>query len=165
MLCNKRKGSMLCNNPGCPQFGSYECKELKLHGRHKCTECDFVAKRSSDLSKHVRSVHEGVVYHCEKCQFHSKSKYHLAIHIQSKHDGIVFPCDHCEFSAQRKRQLKRHINTAHKSVLHSEISCLEFKETKTMHTFKVSDESKDLSQVSNLKPPSPFFSCEEMKYI
>ena len=158
---------MLCNNPGCPQFGSYECKELKLHGRHKCAQCGFASKRSSNLSKHVRSVHEGVVYHCEKCQFHSKSKYHLAFHIQSKHDGIVFPCDHCEFSAQSKWQLRYHIKTAHKSVLQSEISSLslEFKEAKTMHTLKVSDESKDLSQVSNLKPPSPFFSCEEMKYI
>ena len=162
-----RKWSMLCNSPGCPQFGSNECKELKLHGRHKCSECDFVAKRSSNLSKHVRNVHDGVVYHCEKCQFHSKSKYYLAIHIQSKHEGIVFPCDHCEFLAQRKRQLKNHMNTAHKNLLQSEISspCLEFKEAKTMHTHKVHDESKDLSQVSNLKPPSPFFSCEEMKYI
>ena len=128
----------------------------------KCEECEYVAKRSSNLSTHVRSVHEGVVYHCEKCRYHSKSKHNLAIHIQSKHDGIMFPCNHCEFSAQRKRQLKYHINTAHKSVLHSEISSQsqEFKEAKTMHTFKVSDESKDLSQVSNLKPPSPFFPCE-----
>ena len=78
----------------------------------------------------------------------------MAIHIQSKLDGIVFPCDHCEFSAQSKRQLKYHISTNHKSVLKSEISspCLEFKEAKTMHTHKVHDESKDLSQVSNLKP-------------
>lgn len=77
------KSTKVCNDPVCPQLGSNECKELKLHGRHKCTECDFVTKRSSYLSEHVRSVHEGVVYHCEKCQFHSKSKYHLAFHIQS----------------------------------------------------------------------------------
>ena len=117
--------NMVCNNPVCPQFGSNECKELKLHGRHKCAECDYVAKASCDLSKHVRSVHEGVVYHCEECQYYSKSKYDLKIHVQSKHDGIVFSCDHCELSSLKKRQLRYHINTAHKSVLQSEISGIQ----------------------------------------
>ena len=125
MLCNKRKSSMLCNNPGCPQFGSYECKELKLHGRHKCAQCGFASKKSSNLSKHVRSVHEGVVYHCEECQYYSKSKYDLKIHVQSKRDGIVFSCDHCELSPLNKRQLRYHINTAHKSVLQCEISGIQ----------------------------------------
>ena len=109
--------NMVCNNPVCPHFGSNECKELKLHGRHKCAECDFVAKRLNNLSKHVRSVHEGVVYPCEKCQYYSTRKYNLNIHIHSKHDGFMFSCEHCEFSAQMKGELKDHINTAHKGVL------------------------------------------------
>ena len=111
------KSRKVCNDPVCPQFGSNECKELKLHGRHKRAECDFVAKRLNNLSKHVRSVHEGVVYPCEKCQYYSTRKYNLNIHIQSKHDGYMFSCEHCEFSAQMKGELKDHINTAHKGVL------------------------------------------------
>ena len=30
--------NMAYNNPLCPEFGSTEYKELKLHGRHKCAE-------------------------------------------------------------------------------------------------------------------------------
>ena len=78
----------LCNDITCSHFGSNECKEIELHGRHKCAECDFVTIRLQDLKRHIERKHEGVIYRCEKCQYFSKSKYDLHIHRQSKHSNI-----------------------------------------------------------------------------
>ena len=82
------KKIMLCNNVTCSQFGSNECTQLELHGRHKCAECDFVTIRLQDLNRHIGRRHDGEIYRCEKCQYFSKTKYDLHIHRQSKHSNI-----------------------------------------------------------------------------
>jgi len=50
-----------------------------------CKECGKTCSEKSNLTKHIRSQHEGIVYPCAYCDHKSKQNSHLKGHIKAKH--------------------------------------------------------------------------------
>ena len=50
-----------------------------------CKECGKTCAEKSNLTKHIRSQHEGIVYPCAYCDHKSKQNSHLKGHIKAKH--------------------------------------------------------------------------------
>uniref|UniRef100_A0A8C1YTZ3 Zinc finger X-chromosomal protein-like n=1 Tax=Cyprinus carpio TaxID=7962 RepID=A0A8C1YTZ3_CYPCA len=98
-----------------------EPDELLQHGltheeakTHQCTHCDHKSSNSSDLKRHIISVHTKDYPHkCEVCGkgFHrpSELKKHSAAHKAKK----LHQCRHCSFKIADPFVLSRHILSAH----------------------------------------------------
>ncbi|XP_018607851.1 zinc finger protein 711-like [Scleropages formosus] len=104
----------------CPQAFADD-KELQRHNEifqghkaHQCPHCDHKSTNSSDLKRHIISVHTKDFPHkCEVCDkgFHrpSELKKHSEIHKGSK----VHQCRHCDFKISDPFTLSRHILSVH----------------------------------------------------
>ena len=142
------KKRMLCNDNTCSQFGSNECKEIELHGRHKCAECDFASRLLQDLNRHLERMHEGAIYRCEKCQYCSKTKNDLIIHLHSKHsnNGKELKlhgrqkCAECDFVAKRSNDLSKHVRSVHEGVVYHCEECQYY--SKSKYDLKIHVQSK-----------------------
>ncbi|KAL1248744.1 hypothetical protein QQF64_022062 [Cirrhinus molitorella] len=98
-----------------------EPDELLQHGltheeakTHQCTHCDHKSSNSSDLKRHIISVHTKDYPHkCEVCGkgFHrpSELKKHSAAHKAKK----LHQCRHCNFKIADPFVLSRHILSVH----------------------------------------------------
>uniref|UniRef100_A0A8C5R1X8 C2H2-type domain-containing protein n=1 Tax=Leptobrachium leishanense TaxID=445787 RepID=A0A8C5R1X8_9ANUR len=98
-----------------------DSKELQAHTimhqeskSHQCLHCDHKSSNSSDLKRHIISVHTKDYPHkCEVCEkgFHrpSELKKHEAAHRGKK----MHQCRHCEFQIADPFVLSRHILSVH----------------------------------------------------
>ena len=59
--------------------------EEKSRKEFSCTECGKTCSEKSNLTKHVQSMHEGIVYPCTQCDHKAKQTAHLKSHIKAKH--------------------------------------------------------------------------------
>jgi len=76
--------------------------------------CNKAFSQSYNLTKHKKTVHEGVYYECEECgrRFgvkHNMSRHFQTVHLQEKR----FKCPTCGIKFARKQDLKRHVMTVH----------------------------------------------------
>ena len=81
----------------------------------ECPECGKVFSKQSNMLKHYRSEHEGIMYPCNQCDYKAKKQSHLKRHIQSKHEGIKYPCNQCDSQFADRRGLQRHL-TKHEGI-------------------------------------------------
>ncbi|XP_063812292.1 zinc finger X-chromosomal protein isoform X2 [Pseudophryne corroboree] len=98
-----------------------DSKDLQAHAflhqeskSHQCLHCDHKSSNSSDLKRHIISVHTKDYPHkCEFCDkgFHrpSELKKHEAAHRGKK----MHQCRHCEFQIADPFVLSRHILSVH----------------------------------------------------
>ncbi|XP_038658155.1 zinc finger X-chromosomal protein-like isoform X1 [Scyliorhinus canicula] len=98
-----------------------DAKELQKHAimhqghkTHQCTHCDHRSSNSSDLKRHIISVHTKDYPHkCEVCDkgFHrpSELKKHMSTHKGKK----LHQCRHCDFKIADPFVLSRHILSVH----------------------------------------------------
>ncbi|NP_001081639.1 zinc finger Y-chromosomal protein 1 [Xenopus laevis] len=98
-----------------------DSKDLQEHAilhqeskNHQCLHCDHKSSNSSDLKRHIISVHTKDYPHkCEVCEkgFHrpSELKKHEAAHKGKK----MHQCRHCEFHIADPFVLSRHILSVH----------------------------------------------------
>ncbi|XP_075052687.1 zinc finger X-chromosomal protein isoform X2 [Mixophyes fleayi] len=98
-----------------------DSKDLQAHAflhqeskSHQCLHCDHKSSNSSDLKRHIISVHTKDYPHkCEVCEkgFHrpSELKKHEAAHRGKK----MHQCRHCEFQIADPFVLSRHILSVH----------------------------------------------------
>lgn len=98
-----------------------DSKDLQAHvilhqesKSHQCLHCDHKSSNSSDLKRHIISVHTKDYPHkCEVCEkgFHrpSELKKHEAAHRGKK----MHQCRHCEFQISDPFVLSRHILSVH----------------------------------------------------
>ena len=58
---------------------------MKTDRTYDCNQCNKQFANQGNLTKHIKSVHEGVKYACNQCdqQFSQQSK--AITHIQNKH--------------------------------------------------------------------------------
>lgn len=131
----------------CPQAFSDE-KELLRHAElfqghktHQCPHCDHKSTNSSDLKRHVISVHtkdfphkcdvcdKGFhrpselkkhgethkgkkVHHCRHCDFRTPDPFILSGHILSVHTkDLPFKCKKCKRGFRLQPELKKHMKT------------------------------------------------------
>nr|XP_056715225.1 zinc finger protein 711 isoform X4 [Euleptes europaea] len=104
----------------CPQAFSDE-KELLQHAElfqghkiHQCSHCDHKSTNSSDLKRHIISVHTKDFPHkCEVCEkgFHRPSE--LKKHSESHKGKKIHQCRHCDFKTSDPFVLSGHILSVH----------------------------------------------------
>lgn len=87
---------------------------FQAHRTHQCTHCDHRSSNSSDLKRHIISVHTKEFPHkCEVCDkgFHrpSELKKHMSTHKGKK----LHQCRHCDFKIADPFILSRHILSVH----------------------------------------------------
>ncbi|KAJ8405753.1 hypothetical protein AAFF_G00311900 [Aldrovandia affinis] len=104
----------------CPQAFPDD-KELQKHTEifqghktHQCPHCDHKSTNSSDLKRHIISVHTKDFPHkCEVCEkgFHRPSE--LKKHSETHKGNKVHQCRHCDFKISDPFTLSRHILSVH----------------------------------------------------
>ncbi|XP_036380617.1 zinc finger protein 711-like [Megalops cyprinoides] len=104
----------------CPQAFADD-KELQKHMEifqghkaHQCPHCDHKSTNSSDLKRHIISVHTKDFPHkCEVCEkgFHRPSE--LKKHSETHKGNKVHQCRHCDFKISDPFTLSRHILSVH----------------------------------------------------
>ena len=93
-----------------------EMQEIKNEITNNMYECEQCHKKYNDrrnLSRHRRSVHDGVKYACDQCGYQARFQGDLFRHIQSQHEGVKYVCDQCDYQAAQKCNLSEHIKRKH----------------------------------------------------
>ena len=80
----------------------------------KCSKCDKVFNDTSNLKKHVFTIHDKLKFECNLCNKKFTYQY-LIVHKKVAHVGIEkVPCNQCDYLFSSKHALKRHVETIHK---------------------------------------------------
>ena len=74
--------------------------------RLECEICGYKAKRTTHLTLHKESKHEGVTYGCDICNFKTIQKGFLTVHKQVEHEGKRFECTVCNFKAKHRQKIR-----------------------------------------------------------
>lgn len=84
----------------------------------QCPKCEHRCSRSSDLKKHIKSVHENLQdQQCPHCEFKCSRACSLKLHIKGVHNQIKdFVCDRCDYKTSYKGHLNEHILSVHEQV-------------------------------------------------
>jgi KRAB domain-containing zinc finger protein len=104
----------------CPECGKHlvnVAEHIKLvHRKEKrfhCAECEYKCCFSSDLQKHIDSVHRRLKHSCPECR---KEIVNVAEHIRLVHKRETqFKCHQCNYTAYKKQDLKKHLTSVHKT--------------------------------------------------
>ena len=80
-----------------------------------CIHCGKVFGGSSNMIKHVRSVHEKIkeTYPCGQCPKLYQSRSARYLHRKADHEGVRHYCDKCERWFSRKHHLVEHMESEH----------------------------------------------------
>ncbi|KAI3351870.1 hypothetical protein L3Q82_020700 [Scortum barcoo] len=84
------------------------------HKTHQCPHCEHKSTNSSDLKRHIISVHtKDFPHQCDVCEkgFHRPSE--LKKHAETHKGNKVHQCRHCNFNAPDTFTLSRHILSLH----------------------------------------------------
>lgn len=87
---------------------------LQGHKSHQCLHCEHKSTNSSDLKRHIISVHTKDFPHkCDMCDkgFHRPSE--LKKHAETHKVGRLHQCRHCDFKTPDPFTLSRHILSLH----------------------------------------------------
>ena len=111
----------------------YPCKEcgrilttnysLKEHRKNQhqsnnfaaipCNICDNKFHSHSNLTTHVKTVHEGFKVSCNQCGREFGQKSTLKRHRKIVHEGFRFKCDKCNYTSVGKNIVKKHLEDHH----------------------------------------------------
>ena len=81
----------------------------------KCKNCNALFKRKSNLTRHIKEVHEKKKpFQCKICNSTFTQKHSLISHIKAIHDGEKpFKCISCDASFTQKSNLVSHVRVVH----------------------------------------------------
>merc|ERR1719354_1309229 len=160
-----------------------EGPKKKRESKHKCTECNYTANKSSNLKTHIEAkhrnnmyscvdcdfttttlaylrVHRGIVFKCDLCEYQTGSDKNLKVHISASHETGEFNCPSCEYTAQSKTRLQYHVNRVHKGKVF-----VRKKVTFFCDQCSASFSSQKLLDIHiEVKHGTQMFSCSECKY-
>ena len=120
----KNDGMFQCNH--C-EYQSSSTSNLKKHirsihehdGMFQCNHCEYISGCTSNLRKHIRSMHEHVKYACNLCQYQATSQSSLKRHKQSIHEGVKYDCNQCNYQGTNQWLLKCHLKSKLEGVRYS----------------------------------------------
>ena len=76
-----------------------------------CKSCNFTATDSSNLKRHIQTVHERSRYSCQYCDKMFTAKNMMKSHIDYKHLQIKHSCEECGKVFTSKTGYSKHIAT------------------------------------------------------
>jgi len=83
-------------------------------GDFACSHCDYRAKRSPFLKRHVKARHADKNFMCTLCNFRSAQRWCVKQHIVEVHKKLrLYLCPHCQHRAGSKGNLNLHVRTVH----------------------------------------------------
>ena len=91
-------------------------KETKGNKIYQCMKCEYQSTVSSNLYRHVQSIHEGRFYQCDKCEYQAKQNGNLIRHVKSMHEGKKYQCSACGKNFSLIENLKVHTKSMHDGV-------------------------------------------------
>jgi len=94
----------------------YRHKKEKLYTCEKCDK-QFTFKRA--LTRHVASIHDGMVVECDLCGKKFNQIDNLRRHKQTIHEGVRYNCELCDYKATKKEYLRTHNEKHHYLQYHS----------------------------------------------
>jgi len=99
----------------------------KNKNKHACPQCKYKCSRASNLTKHIKAVHEKIKgFKCDKCKYECYEAVHLRRHIKAVHEKIKgFKCDKCKYTCSEGSTLHRHIKicTGELNISSGELMC------------------------------------------
>ncbi len=83
----------------------------------ECVECDYKTFRKSNLTQHVKTVHQRVKdFGCDRCEYRSARRSNVAYHIKTVHENVKdYECSFCNFKSARKYNVVQHAERVHKA--------------------------------------------------
>ena len=82
---------------------------LYFSGENDKIEEDLIFSEQKKLKKSKLRQKRDKSYSCGKCGYVATKSSNLNKHNRSKHEGVIYPCDKCEYAATEPRSLKKHI--------------------------------------------------------
>ena len=77
----------------------------------KCEKCGKTYSRLSNLNRHMRMAHKGMIYSCEFCSRGYRSKDGLLEHQRNIHS--LYKCSKCDTICESEMELKNHMESIH----------------------------------------------------
>ena len=112
------------NKPRKPKIDNANKKVSKTKGvKYHCSQCDYQANHSSNLTLHVQYKHQGVKYPCNQCDQQFSRPGGLTVHIKTKHEGVKYACNQCDYQAGYPGDLKKHNQSIHEGVRYTCDQC------------------------------------------
>ena len=102
------------NEPATVAVSESKVQHKRKSKSTKCSKCDKVFNDTSNLKKHVFTIHDKLKFECNLCNKKFTYQY-LIVHKKVAHIGIEkVPCNQCDNLFSSKHALKRHVATIHK---------------------------------------------------
>ena len=112
--------------------------EIRFKGRkYQCNQCRRSFHMKSNLSHHIKVIHERRRFSCEKCTKSFCSNQMLKDHDIKEHSGNGKKCEYCPKQFGRNSKLNFHIQIAHQGFrFECEICAKSFKSKKSVRCHK-----------------------------
>ena len=83
-----------------------------------CSYCEYSSKRKSNVSQHIKAVHEHRRdFKCSVCDYAASSRKDLSRHTKAVHEKIKDnACEHCDYTCSFKYHLTEHVKIVHKGI-------------------------------------------------
>ena len=177
LLTNKKLDCDVCGKTVTSRGNLYHHKR-RMHNEkqsnNKCNICNKQFKIKSDLTGHVKQVHEKGNIQCNICNVNFKNKSDLRKHVHSQHKEIGKKCVDCKKLFRSKMDLEAHYLKEHQhsskttnvnSTL-DEPSCnYDMEDFETTSPENLVTSSKRSPQTSHFKKPSSISSPLKVEEI
>ena len=83
---------------------------------HSCGSCKYKTSDTSNLNKHINTIHNNKVYPCSLCEYKASASQSLKQHMMRIHNQGVLNCTQCseKFSHHNaQKRLKEHLHVVH----------------------------------------------------
>ena len=97
--------------------------QMTSEGMFQCNQCESKFKQKTNLTVHIRSIHEGDKYACNHCDHKATQQSNLKTHIRSKHKGVMYACHQCKYQALHYSGLRYHIKSVHEGLKYTCNQC------------------------------------------
>ena len=100
----------------CSQHEKEEKQKSEFESIYHCEHCDFKTNKNTCFAYH-KKLHQGIKYHCPQCPFQTVLKTNLSRHVKTVHDKVTdLECKQCDYKTALTANFVRHIRAVHQRI-------------------------------------------------